>query len=121
MSVAWEIEIETYRPQLYVVSDQHVRTAPLPAVRRRRMAAGALVAMVVALLVLLTLPIRSLGGSTLAQAAPAHGQEYIVRAGDTPSSIARQADPAHATTLAARLAQETGSNVLVQGEHVFIP
>ena len=121
MSVAWEIEVEMYRPRLYVLSDQQVRTAPTPAVRRRRILAGSLVAVVVALLVLLALPIRSLGGSTLAQAAPAHGQEYIVKAGDTLASIARQADPAHAATLAGRLAQETGSNVLVPAEHVFIP
>ena len=121
MSVAWEIEFETCRPQLFVLPEQAVRAAPSPVVRRRRVVAGALVVTVVALLVLLALPIRSVGGSTLAQAAPAHGQEYIVKAGDTLASIARQADPAHATTLAGRLAQETGSNVLVPGEHVFIP
>ena len=121
MSVAWEIEFETYRPQLLVLPDRQERVAPSPEVRRRRMVAGALVVVVVALLVLLALPIRAVGGSTLAQAAPAHGQEYIVKAGDTLASIARQADPTHAAALAGRLAQETGSNVLVPGEHVFIP
>jgi diacylglycerol kinase family enzyme len=76
---------------------------------------------VVALLVLLALPIRSLGGSTLAQAAPAEGQEYIVKAGDSLASIAAQADPDHASALVARLASEVGSTVVVPGEHVFIP
>ena len=121
MSVAWEIEFETYRPRLYVLPEQAAPAAPSPLVRRRRMMAGALVAVVVALLVLLALPIRTIGGSTLAQAAPARGQEYIVKAGDSLVSIARQADPAHAASLAGQLAQETGSSVLVPGEHVFIP
>jgi len=121
MSVAWEIEFETYRPRLYALPDQPARTAPAPQVRRRRMVGVGVVAAVVALLVLLALPIRTLGGSTLAQAAPAQGQEYIVKAGDTLASIARQADPTHAAALAARLARETGSTVLVPGEHVFIP
>ena len=121
MSVAWEIEFETYRPQLFVLPDQPVRIGRTPQVRRRRMVAGALALTVLALLVLLALPVRALGGSTLAQAAPAQGQEYIVKAGDTVGSIARQADPAQAPALAGRLAQETGSSVLVPGEHIFIP
>ncbi len=86
--------------------------------RRRRVV---LAGVVVTLLVLLALPIRSLGGSTLAQAAPAHGQEYIVKAGDTLASIATRADPSHATSLAGQLAHEVGSTVVVPGEHVFIP
>ena len=92
MTVAYELDFETYRPRLYVVPDPSARTAPSPRVRRRRIA---LAAVVVALLVLLALPIRSFGGSTLAQAAPAQGQEYIVKAGDTLASIANRADPAH--------------------------
>ncbi len=120
MTVAYELEFETYRPRLYVLPDQPARSAPTPLVRRRRMvAAVGLVA--IALLVLLALPIRSLGGSTLAQAAPALGQEYVVHAGDTLASIATTADRAHAAALAARLAQETGSTVVVPGEHIFIP
>jgi hypothetical protein len=87
-------------------------------VRRRRVV---LAAVVVGLLVLLALPIRALGGSTLAQAAPAHGQEYIVKAGDTIDSIATRADPAHASSLAGQLAHQVGSTVVVPGEHVFIP
>ena len=68
MTVAYELDFETYRPRLYVLPDQPARTAPSPRVRRRRMVVGAVA---VTLLVLLALPIRSLGGSTLAQAAPA--------------------------------------------------
>ena len=70
---------------------------------------------------MLALPIRSLGGSTLAQAAPAQGQEYVVKSGDTLAAIAAAADPRHAVALTGRLAREVGSNVLVPGEHIFIP
>jgi hypothetical protein len=78
-------------------------------------------AFVVALLVLLALPIRSFGGSTLAQAAPAQGQEYIVKVGDTLASIADRADPAHAASLTGQLVRETGTSMVVPGEHIFIP
>jgi len=118
MSVAFELEYEACRPRLYVVSDQPARTAPSPRVRRRRVV---LAAVVLGLLVLLALPIRALGGSTLAQAAPASGQVYVVKQGDTLASIAAQADPARAGALAQQLAREVGSNVVVPGEHVFIP
>ena len=118
MTVAYELEFETYRPQLYVVPDQPARTAPTPRVRRRRVVVAAFV---VVLLILLALPIRALGGSTLAQAAPAHGQEYIVKAGDTLASIANRADPAHAASLTGQLARETGTGSVVPGEHIFIP
>ena len=118
MTVAYELDFETYRPQLYVVPDRPVRTAASPRVLRRRVAVGAVLAI---LLVLLALPIRALGGSTLAQAAPAHGQEYIVKAGDTLASIANQADPAHASVLTGQLARETGTSSVVPGEHIFIP
>jgi Tfp pilus assembly protein FimV len=118
MSVAFELEFEACRPRLYALSDQPARLAPTPRVRRRRVV---LAAVVVVLLVLLALPVRALGGSTLAQAAPAQGQEYIVKSGDTLVSIAAQADPRHAASLAARLASEVGSTVVVPGERVFIP
>jgi LysM domain len=118
MTVAYELEFETYRPQLYVVPDQRVRRGASPQVLRRRIAVGTVLAI---LLVLLALPIRALGGSTLAQAAPAQGQEYIVKAGDTLASIANRADPAHATSLAGQLADETGTSLVVPGEHIFIP
>jgi len=118
MTVAFELDFEAYRPRLYALPDQPARTAPSPRVRRRRVV---LAAVVVGLLVLLALPIRSLGGSTLAQAAPAQGQQYIVKAGDTLASIATQADPAHTASLTQQLAREVGSTVVVPGEHVFIP
>jgi Tfp pilus assembly protein FimV len=118
MTVAYELDFETYRPQLYVVPDQAARTAPSPRVRRRRVVVGAVLAI---LLVLLALPIRALGGSTLAQAAPAQGQEYIVKAGDTLSSIADRADPSHAASLTGQLVRETGTSLVVPGEHIFIP
>ena len=118
MTVAYELDFETYRPRLYVLPDQPARSAPSPRVRRRRVVVAAFVAV---LLVLLALPIRSLGGSTLAQAAPAQGQEYIVKAGDTLASIAGRADPAHAGSLTGRLVRETGTSQVVPGEHIFIP
>jgi hypothetical protein len=117
MTVAYELDFETYRPQLYVVPAPSLRIGPSPRVRRRIV----LAAVVVALLVLLALPIRALGGSTLAQAAPAQGQEYIVKAGDTLTSIATRADPAHSGSLTERLVRETGTSLVVPGEHVFIP
>ena len=118
MTVAYELDFETYRPRLYVLPDQPARTAPSPRVHRRRVVVGAVA---VILLVLLALPIRSFGGSTLAQAAPAQGQDYIVKVGDTLTSIATRADPAHATSLTGQLARETGSSQVVPGEHIFIP
>ncbi len=118
MSVAFELEYEACRPQLYALPDQPARTAPSPRVRRRRVV---LAAVVVGLLVLLALPIRALGGSTLAQAAPAAGQVYVVKAGDTLASIAAQAEPARAGVLTQQLSHEVGSSVVVPGEHVFIP
>ena len=77
MSVAFELEFEACYPRLYALADQPARTAPSPRVRRRRVV---LAAVVLALLVLLALPIRAIGGSTLAQSAPAPGQEYVVKA-----------------------------------------
>jgi LysM domain len=118
MTVAFELEFEACRPRLYALPDQPARTAPSPRVRRRRVV---LAALVVGLLVLLALPVRALGGSTLAQVAPAQGQDYVVKAGDTLSSIATQADPSNATSMTGQLAREVGSNVVVPGEHVFIP
>jgi ferric-dicitrate binding protein FerR (iron transport regulator) len=122
MSVAWELEFEACRPRLYALPDQPARSAPSPRVHRRRVVAGvALGALVVTLLVLLALPVRSFGGSTLAQAAPAQGQQYIVKPGDTLATIAAQADPTHTAALAARLAHEVGSPAVVPGEHIYIP
>jgi len=118
MTVAYELEFETSRPRLSLVPDQPRPAGPSARVRRRRIV---LAATVVMLLVLLALPIRALGGSTLAQAGPAQGQEYIVKAGDTLASIATRADPAHAASMTAQLARETGTSLVVPGEHIFIP
>jgi len=118
MTVAYELDFQTYRPRLYVVPDQPRQMGASPRVLRRRII---LAAVVVALLVLLALPIRALGGSTLAQAGPAQGQEYIVKAGDTLASIATRADPARAAPLTDQLIRETGTNLVVPGEHIFIP
>jgi hypothetical protein len=118
MTVAFELEFEACRPRPYALPDQPARIAPSPRVHRRRVV---LAAAVVTLLVLLALPIRALGGSTLAQAAPTPGGEYVVQTGDTLASIATRADASHAATLTAQLAREVGSDVVVPGEHLFIP
>ncbi len=122
MSVAFELEFEACRPRLHALSGQPARTAPSPRVRRRRMVlAATLTAFVLLLLILLALPVRALGGSTLAQDPAAPGQEYVVKAGDTLGSIAAQADPAHQAALVQQLARVSGSTVVVPGEHLFIP
>ncbi len=121
MSVAWELDVEEWRPRLYALPEQPAVRTIVPVVSRRRRAGVVVIAAVVVLLVLLALPIRSFGGSTLAQAAPAQGQEYVVKPRDTLASIADQADPAHAASLAGRMADEIGSTTVVPGEHLFIP
>jgi hypothetical protein len=122
MSVACELAFETYTPRLYALPDQPARLAPSPRVRRRRVVlASLLAAFVLVLLTLLALPIRSFGGSTLAQIPAAPGQEYVVKTGDTLGSIAAQADPEHQGSMVLQLARETGSRVVVPGEHLFIP
>ncbi|HEX3334282.1 MAG TPA: hypothetical protein VHS57_08060 [Acidimicrobiales bacterium] len=122
MSVAFELEFEACRPRLYALSDQPARLAPSPRVRRRRMVLGAtLAAFVLALLVLLALPVRAFGGSTLAQDPAAPGQEYIVKSGDTLASIAAQAAPGQQASMVHQLAREAGSTVVVPGEHLVIP
>ena len=122
MSVACELTFEAYGPRLYALPDQPARLAPSPRVRRRRVVlAAALGAFVLVLLTLLALPVRVLGGSTLAQDPAAPGQEYIVKEGDTLGSIAAQADPAHRGSMVVQLARETGSMVVVPGEHLIIP
>ena len=123
MSVAFELENPAYRPlRLYVLPDPPARCEPTPpSVRRRRVALAAVAVAAALLLVLLALPLRQLGGSTLAQAQPTPGQEYIVKSGDTLASIAGRADRADAGTLTARLAREVGSTVVVPGEHIQIP
>jgi hypothetical protein len=118
MSVAFELEFEACRPRLYALPDQLARTAPPPRVRRRRVVLGAVV---LGLLVLLALPIQAFAGSTVVAAPPTEGQVYVVKAGDTLASIATQASPARSGQLTQELAREVGSNVVVPGEHVFVP
>ena len=121
MTVAFELEFEACRPRLYALPDRPARIAPSPLVRRRRVVLALVAALVAVLLVLLALPVRQLGGSTLAQAGPTPGQVYIVKSGDTVASIAARADASAATSLTAQLTREVGSSVVVPGEHIFIP
>jgi hypothetical protein len=118
MSVAFELEYHSFHPQLHLVPDRPWRAAPPAPFRRRRLVLGLVVGL---LLVLLMLPIHALGGKTLAADAPAPGQEYVVRGGDTLASIARQADRADVAGMTRRLAAEVGSSVVVPGEHLRIP
>ena len=118
MSVALELEYEAFHPRLRVVPEPTERTGPSARVQRRR---AILVAVVVVLLVLLMLPIRALGGKTIAGAAPTAGQEYVVRSGDTLASIAMRAGSANIAGMEHQLANEAGSTVLVPGEHLLIP
>ncbi|HVB91962.1 MAG TPA: LysM peptidoglycan-binding domain-containing protein [Acidimicrobiales bacterium] len=116
MTVAYELEYETYRPRLQLVAAPPRRQGPGPRSRRLVLLAG----IVVTLLVLLMLPIRALGGQTVGT-APIPGQEYVVRSGDTLASIAGRADGANVAGMTHRLADEIGSTVVVPGEHLFIP
>jgi LysM repeat protein len=67
------------------------------------------------------LPIRALGGRTIAGAAPAAGQIYVVQSGDTLASIAARVDRGNAAGMVRQLADEVGSSVIVPGEHLLIP
>jgi hypothetical protein len=118
MSVALELEYEELYPRLRVLPHPAERRGPSPRVKRRRLILGAVV---VVLLVLLMLPIRALGGKTLAQSGPVAGQEYVVQTGDTLASIAARVDRADVAGTKQRLAKEMGSTVLVPGEHLLIP
>jgi hypothetical protein len=119
MSVALEVEYEAFYPSLQVVPDVPGRTGPsAPVQRRRRVILGVVV---VGLLVLLLLPIRALGGRTIAGSAPTAGQEYVVRGGDTLASIAERVGGGNVAGLERQLAGEAGSTSLVPGEHLLIP
>ncbi len=124
MLVAFEFEYEAFRPRLQLVADHPVRAAgPVQPrqIHQRRLLVVAVAAVVAVLLVLLMLPIQALGGSTLAAAGPAVGQTYIVKAGDTLASIAQRSGVSDVAALTARLVSETGSPVVVPGEHISIP
>ena len=119
MSVALELEFEEFYPRLTVVPPLAERgTRPSASVQRRRLILGAVA---VVLLVLLVLPIRAMGGKTIAGAGPTAGQEYVVRSGDTLASLATEVDRNNVAGVEKRLVSETGSSVLVPGEHLLIP
>jgi hypothetical protein len=117
MSLALELEYETVYPQL--------RALPGGAGQRISWRIPgrwlALAAVAAAALLMLMLPVRSLGGKAIAGSPPAAGQVYVVQSGDTLASIAAQADPGHASAMLQRLVEETGSSVVVPGEHIQIP
>jgi len=121
MSVAFELEYEMFQPRLRLVPAASAAPAGPPravVVRRRRLLVAAVAAV---LLILLMLPIRVLGGASLASAGPVAGQQYIVKGGDTLASIAQRADAANPASMTARLVAETGSTVVVPGERIIIP
>ena len=97
------------------------------AVRRRRLLLGGII---VAILLALALPLRSLGAVTTSGVAtpggsPAglgDGTPYVVQPGDTLASIARSINPsADQAKLISELHSEVGSSVVVPGEHVILP
>jgi len=118
MSVAFELDYEEFYPRLTVVTPPAVRARPSGPVQRRRLILGAVA---LGLLILLVMPIRAVGGRTITGAGPSAGQEYVVRSGDTLASVAKQVDRNDVASVEKRLANETGSSVLVPGEHLLIP
>jgi len=118
MSVAFELEYEEFYPSLRLVADAPGHPVPPRSIRRRRIVLAMVTA---ALLVGLTLPLRALGGRTMAAPTPVAGQVYVVQQGDTLSGIAAKADPGHPSAMARRLVAEVGSDVVVPGEHVYVP
>ena len=120
MSVALELEYEAVYPRLTVLPAPPPSIRPSARVQRRRVILG-LAAL--ALLVLLALPIRAIGGRTIAGAGagPTIGQEYVVRPGDTLASVAARVSRGSVLGMEKALAGEAGSRVLVPGEHLLIP
>lgn len=118
MSVALEVEYEAFYPRLAVVPDLPGRPGPSARVRRRRLVLCLILAI---LLVGLALPVRALGGRTLAGSGPTAGQEYVVQSGDTVASVAARVAGGNTQRIEAELAREAGSTVLVPGEHLLIP
>jgi hypothetical protein len=119
MSVALELEYETFYPRLQLVSGTATGgRASLTKVQRRRIA---FVAALAILFVLLMLPLRALAGQTLAGASPTAGQVYVVQSGDTLHSIAARVGSGNVAAMTHRLAAEVGSDVVVPGEHLRIP
>lgn len=95
--------------------------------RRRRLVA---ILGVSAVLVLLALPLQVLGGKTVTgQMAPGgvttglpDGSVYVVRSGDTLTSIAQRINPSgDQAALVRALRMTVGSPVVVPGEHIVLP
>lgn len=102
------------------------RTSAVVA-RRRRLVA---ILGVSAVLVLLALPLQVLGGKTVTgQMAPGgvttglpDGSVYVVRSGDTLTSIAQRMNPSgDQAALVRALRMTVGSPVVVPGEHIVLP
>lgn len=117
VSVALELEYETVFPRLRVVPEP-IRRAPA---RRHQHLWVILGVVTVGLLVLLALPIRSIGGKAIAGSAPVVGQVYVVQPGDSLQSIAQRVNPTGVSSLVKQLAAEAGSSTIVPGEHLLIP
>jgi len=93
----------------------------MSSARRARLRRTALVALLVGLLGALAVPVRELAGTTGAPPL-VPGDSYVVRAGDTLSSIAgRLGSPAEQASLVRAMAAETGSVNVVPGEHLVLP
>lgn len=94
--------------------------------RRRRAALGVLV---VGLLVALAAPVSALGGRPVSTGAPAvappvraHATVYVVRPGDSLSSIAARFSPGPSgRSLAGVLAAELGTDRVFAGERLVLP
>jgi nucleoid-associated protein YgaU len=107
--------------------DVRRRRAVRAATRRRRRAV-VLATLAAGLICGLALPLSALGGSAARPGRPngtgatAGGTVYVARPGDTLWSIANRFDDGgNARPLARALARETGSAVVVPGEHIAIP
>lgn len=104
--------------------DVQRRRAVRAATRRRRRAV-VLATLAAGLICGLALPLSALGGSAArpdGTGATASGTVYVVRPGDTLWSIATRFDNGgNPRPLARALARETGSAVVVPGEHIAIP
>jgi len=127
-----DLEVETCNPAPQTwrtgrdVADRRQARAQVHR-RRRRLAAGLALGVVV---VMLALPLKALGTVTVSgQETPGgmpagliDGSVYVVQPGDTLSSIAHRINPgADQGALVAKMAHEVGSNEVVPGEHVVLP
>jgi hypothetical protein len=80
----------------------------------------ALVGLLLGLLGALAVPISGLAGTTPATLTA--GTVYTVRPGDTLRSIAARLDPTgNPKMVVGQLASETGSDIVVVGEHIRLP